>query len=314
MPLALRLVGDIGGTNARFAIAQGGAIGEVTVLPTKDFPSFEAAVLGYLGSRPPSGPVREAAFAIAAPITGDHVSFTNRNWQFSISELRTKLELERLDVLNDFTANAVALPHLKGTDLQAVGGGFAVPNRPIGVLGPGTGLGVSGLIPSTAGWLPLTGEGGHATLPATTTREASVIERLQEKYGHVSAERALSGEGLLSLYVALAALEGVPAVSQTAADVTTRALDGSDRIAVDAVDLFCAFLGTVASDLALTLGAQGGIYIAGGIVPRWGATFAKSSFRARFETKGRFSTYLATIPTAVVRHSALAFVGLANLQ
>ena len=124
----------------------------------------------------------------------------------------------------------------------------------------------------------------------------------------------MSGEGLLSLYVALAALEGVPAVSQTAADVTTRALDGSDRIAVDAVDLFCAFLGTVASDLALTLGAQGGIYIAGGIVPRWGATFAKSSFRARFETKGRFSTYLATIPTAVVRHSALAFVGLANLQ
>jgi glucokinase len=300
-------VGNVANLGAR--LCQEAKPGQI-VVSQRVVPEVEA----FLRSGPSKERVREAAFAIAAPITGDHVAFTNSNWQFSIADLRKRLELERLDILNDFTANAVALPYLKGADLEQVDGGFAVLNRPIGVLGPGTGLGVSGLVPSAVGWVPLTGEGGHGTLPATTAREARVIERLQEKYGHVSAERALSGEGLLSLYTALAAIEAAPAAAKTAADVTTRALDGSDRLAVDAVDLFCAFLGTVASDLALTLGAQGGIYIAGGIVPRWGATFAKSSFRARFEAKGRFGTYLATIPTSVVRHNALAFVGLANFS
>ncbi len=310
-----RLVGDIGGTNARFALASKGDVGDVTVLPTKDYATFEAAIRAYLSGPAKGATVREAAFAIAAPITSDQVSFTNRDWRFSIRDLQGRLGLDRLHVLNDFTANAVALPHLTTEDLDRIGGGFAVEGRPIGVLGPGTGLGVSGLVATEGGgWVPLTGEGGHVTLPATTAREARVIERLAEKYGHVSAERALSGEGLFAIYSALAALDNAKAVAQTAADVTTRALDGSDRLAVDAVDMFCAFLGTVASDLALTLGAQGGIYIAGGIVPRFGATFAKSSFRARFETKGRFSAYLAAIPTVVVKHKALAFVGLANLR
>ena len=159
--------------------------------------------------------------------------------------------------------------------------------------------------------LILTGEGGHATMPAFTEREAAVLAHLRERLDHVSAERCLSGPGLVNLYSSLAALDGVPATAYTAAQITDPEIGAQDRLCREATAMFCAMLGTVAGDLALTLGAQGGVYIAGGIVPRLGARFIESGFRARFEAKGRLSDYLAAIPTYVVTHPLPAFLGCA---
>jgi glucokinase len=310
----LRLVGDIGGTNARFALAKNGAVGEMTVLPTHEHATFEDTIRVYLGGLPAAGPIREAVFAIAGPVGGDRVTFTNRpEWSFSVARLRSSLGFDRLDVVNDFTANALALPYLAPDDCERVGGGTAVAGGPMAILGPGTGLGVSGLVPADGRWIALAGEGGHATLPASTARESAVIELLRRKYGHVSAERILSGQGLADLYDALAAIDGDNAPPLAPAEVTEAALDGTDARARETVETFCAVLGTVAGDLALTLGATGGVYVAGGIVPRLGTVFAASPFRKRFENKGRMSGYTAAIPTFVVTHRAPAMVGLANL-
>ncbi len=314
-PSALRLVGDIGGTNARFAVAEAGTVGEMTVLPTSEHASFEHAVRAYLSAQPAPERIREAAFAIAAPVEGDQVTFTNiRHWSFSVTELKDALGLDRLTVLNDFTANALALPYLAEADREKVGTGQPVAGRPIAILGPGTGLGVSGLIPDkTDGWIALSGEGGHVSLPAETAEDAKIIDCLRARHGHVSAERVLSGQGLVDLRAAIAAIEGTTPPTMSPADITAAALDGTEAFSVRTVEAFCAMLGTVAGDLALTLGAHGGVFIAGGIVPRLGRLFAASAFRARFEDKGRFRDYLSSIPTYVVTHKALAMVGLANL-
>jgi glucokinase len=310
-----RLLADIGGTNARFALAapDGGPYG-VTVLPSERFTGLAEAAEAYLadigsGARP----VR-AAVAVASPITGDQVTLTNRQWSFSIEALRNRLGLERLSVVNDFTAIARAIPYLEAGDRVAVGGGAAAPDAPVAVLGPGTGLGVSGLVPDRAGgWLPLSTEGGHVTLPATDAREMAVIDWLRGRYEHVSAERALSGPGLVNLHEALARIAGRDAEALEPAEITARALLGNDPLCADAVALFCAFLGTVAGNLALSLGARGGVWIAGGIVPRIGDAFARSPFRARFEAKGRFTDYMKAIPTWVITHKYPAFPGLAAL-
>lgn len=309
-----RLVGDIGGTNARFAVAENGVVGEMTILPTHDHATFEDAIRTYLHGLAEADRICEAAFAIAGPVAGDQVTFTNRTaWTFSIAALRSSLGLERLDVVNDFTANALSLPYLAPDERVKIGGGAAVAGGPMGILGPGTGLGVSGLVPNDGRWIALSGEGGHVTLPAATARETAVVNDLRRKYGHVSAERVLSGQGLADLYGALAAVDGESVPAKMPAEVTEAALDGKDGRACETVEMFCAMLGTVAGDLALTLGATGGVYIAGGIVPRFGAGFATSPFRKRFEDKGRMSPYTAAIPTFVVTHKAPAMVGLANL-
>jgi glucokinase len=179
------------------------------------------------------------------------------------------------------------------------------------VLGPGSGLGVSGLIPAGAGWIPLAGEGGHATVAPATDRESAVLDRMRRHFDHVSAERVLSGPGLVNLYNTLAALDGVPSRGYMAAQITDPEIGAADPVCAEATSLFCAMLGTIAGNLALTLGARGGIYIGGGIVPRLGQRFVRSPFRARFEAKGRFSEYLAVIPTWVVTHPLPAFLGCA---
>src|SRR6185437_5113777 len=176
---------------------------------------------------------------------------------FSIEELRRRLALERLLVVNDFTANALAVPHLGAGERVKIGGGSAAPRAAIAVLGPGTGLGVSGLVPAGRGWFALSGEGGHATLPAADERESAVLERMRRRFGHVSAERVLSGPGLVNLYQTLAELDGVPALPYTAAQIADRQIGENEPLCRAALDLFCAMLGTVASNLALTLGARG---------------------------------------------------------
>ncbi|MGH7061477.1 MAG: glucokinase [Stellaceae bacterium] len=304
------LVGDIGATNARFGLVSP----ERELLHTHTFsideqPTIEHAIDAYLGERGSLPMPRQGAIAIASAITGDRVAMTNHPWSFSIAALRHRLGLDRLEVINDFTAVALSLPYLGPEDRTAVGDGEAVPDAPIGVLGPGSGLGVSGLLRSGGTTVALTGEGGHATMAPSTERESAVLDRLRRQFDHVSAERVLSGPGLVNLYSALAGLDGVPSRGYTAAQITDAPMGSADSLCAEATAMFCAMLGTVAGDLALTLGARGGIYIAGGIVPRLGQRFAASPFRQRFEAKGRFGTYLAAIPTHVVTQRFPAFLG-----
>jgi glucokinase len=181
------------------------------------------------------------------------------------------------------------------------------------VIGPGTGLGMAGLIRREVDTTIIATEGGHATLPGTTPREDTVIAHLRRQFGHASAERALSGPGLENLHAAIAAIDNVPVSSLTAAEITRRALDRSCPICAAAIDMFCAMLGTVAGDLALTFRARGGVYISGGIVPRLVDHLAQSDFRARFVAKGRFRRYLESIPIAVIINPESAFLGLRSL-
>ncbi len=254
---------------------------------------------------------RKAAIDVASAITGDRVSMTNHPWSFSIAALKARFGFDRLEVINDFTALALALPHLEPGDRTTIGGGVAVPGAPLAVLGPGSGLGVSGLVACGSGWVALTGEGGHATMAPATDRESAVLDRMRRHFDHVSAERVLSGPGLVNLYNTLAEIDRVPSRGYTAAQITDLAMRGEDPLCAETTTMFCAMLGTMAGNLALTLGARGGVFIGGGIVPRLGRFFANSPFRARFQAMGRFESYLAAIPTHVVTHQLPAFLGCA---
>jgi glucokinase len=225
--------------------------------------------------------------------------------------VRRALGFERLRVVNDFTAVALSIPHLAKQDRVQVGHGVARADTPIGIIGPGSGLGVSALVPSKGCWVALATEGGHVTLPSVSGREAAVIARLRGEFDHVSAERLISGPGLVTLYQTLAALDGAPpAIAGDAAAVSEAGLAGNDPHAMEALEMFCALLGTLAGNLALSLGALGGIYIAGGIVPRLIDFLQRSDFRERFTAKGRMHDYLAPIPTFVVTHKLPALIGL----
>jgi len=309
-----RLIADIGGTNARFALLDGLERRDEVVLHCADYPDLVSAAEEYLrqvGATRRGRPV-EAALAIAGPVTGDIVRMTNHAWQFSAAHTRQQLGLRRLIVLNDFTALAMAVRHFKPTDVEQIGGGKAAPNAPIAVLGPGTGLGVSGLIPTGEHWIPLQGEGGHVTLSVMNEREAAVLSQLQQRFSHVSAERVISGPGMVTLYDALCGVEGVVPEVLTPPEITRRAQEGSCRMCLETVSMFCALLGTMAGNVVLTLGALGGAYIGGGVVPAMGPMFASSRFRDRFEDKGRFMDYVARVPTFVIRAELPAFIGLSS--
>jgi glucokinase len=310
----MRMVVDIGGTNARFALVPAGSPepqDEKTVR-CADFPSLELAARRYLQDR--GNPVvREAALDVAVDPIGDFIKLTNGPWGFSIEQTRRALGLDRLQVVNDFTALALAVPTLRSDEVQPVGGGTAVPGMPIAVIGPGTGLGVSGLIPAGGRFVALQGEGGHTAFSPMDEREAAVLRWLQQRYDHVSTERVVSGMGLENLYRALCAMDGVEAQSLGPESITAAALSDGDAQCAEAVEMFCAILGTAAANLVVTLGARAGCYIGGGIVPRLGDYFARSPFRARFERKGRFSSYVAAVPTYVILAQTPALRGLATL-
>ena len=302
VPPTARLLGDIGGTHARFArqAGPGAPPTQVVTYVCAAHDSLQNAISHYLREQGGDLPLA-CAIGIANPITGDQVQMTNLHWSFSIAELQRELGLERLVVINDFSALALALPHLAPADLRRLGGGIALPTMPMALLGPGTGLGVSGLIPTGLdSFTPINGEGGHVSLAADSDREAAVIDRLRQRFGHASAERALSGPGLTYLYEAICALADRAATDLSPAEVVARALGRSDPQCGEALSLFCNFLGAVAGDLALTLGARGGVYIGGGIAPRILGELERSSFRERFESKGRFRDYLRNIATFVI--------------
>ncbi len=310
----LGLVGDIGATNARFALA--GPDGRTTVARVyalNDYASLPDAIDAYLAEESPSARPERAVLAVASPITGDQVTLTNYAWTFSIEAVRRHVGLKQLRIINDFAANALAIPYLEAADRSQIGTGSPATNAPIGLVGPGTGLGMSALMPTAVGPLPVAGEGGHVTMAPASDRESAVLDLMRARYDHVSAERVLSGPGLVNLYNALCELSHVPAAPLTPSQITSPRIWGDDVCAREATAMFCAMLGTVAGNLALTLGARGGIYVAGGIVPRLGEYFAQSAFRARFEAKGRLRSYLAAIPTYVIVRPLPALVGAAAL-
>jgi glucokinase len=308
------VVGDIGATNARFGfISPDGQLQYSRTFAGEEYSTIEEALAAFLAERSPLPMPLQGAIAIASPITGDRVAMTNQRWDFSILALKERFGFDRLEVINDFTALALALPRLTLEDRLAVGGSIAMADAPIGVLGPGTGLGVSGLVPCESGWVALAGEGGHATMAPATDRESVVLDRLRRHFDHVSAERVLSGPGLVNLYTTLASIDGVPAKRYTPAQITDLGIRVEDPLCSETTAMFCSMLGTMAGNLALTLGARGGVCIGGGIVPRLGHAFVLSPFRQPFEAKGRFQPYLAAIPTFVVTHPLPAFLGCAAL-
>jgi glucokinase len=307
-----RLLADIGATHARLALQTGpGEFGSVQVLKCDDFEGIVPLLRHYLKDH--KGALHHAALAVANPINGDMVRMTNRDWQFSTDDVRRELGLHTLLIVNDFTALAMALPGLGPKDVMQVGAGVPASNAVIGVLGPGTGLGVSGVIPTVDGFVTLGSEGGHVNFAPADEREFAILQYAWKQWPHVSCERLISGPGMEIIYRALAQRNGVTARDRSSPDIIHGALTDKDPLCLEVLECFSGMLGGVAANLAVTLGAFGGVFIGGGIVPRMGEWFNSSPFRARFEAKGRFSSYLASIPTYVITTPNPAFFGVATI-
>jgi glucokinase len=315
------LLADVGGSNARFAWLPGPNLPpeHVRTLAVSEHPQLSDAVEAYLeGLRHATGQrgicPRSAALAVATAVQGDFVHFTNSGWSFSRQAFAQELGLEGpLLVLNDFEALALSLPRLRQGQWLAMEGGPPMLGLPLAVVGPGTGLGVAGLLPCKGAWMAVPGEGGHATLAPFDDYEAQLLQAARQEFAHVSAERFLSGVGLPVLYRASAAVLGQRAVADVDGRwIVERALAQDDRLAEAVIDTFCKMLGTFAGSVALTFGAQGGLFIGGGIVPRLGARFFASGFRERFTAKGRFSDYLRATPTPLITDTLAALDGAAQ--
>lgn len=315
------LVADVGGTNARFGTvaAPGAPVSDVRVLPVAGHAGPAAAVRAYLEGQAAGQPQpRSAAFALATALDGDRVELTNGAWSFSRAATQQELGLQTLLCLNDFEAQALSLPRLRPDQLRP----WAAPPQAPGevaigtvmaVIGPGTGLGVGGVVRAPGRWLALPGEGGHATLAPADDFESAVLAEARREFPHVSAERFLSGIGLPVLCRSVAAvMNATPEVAGlTTEQIVARGLSGESPVCTRTLDVFCAMLGGFAGSVALTLGSRGGVFIGGGIVPRLGERFFQSQFRARFEAKGRFQPMLAAIPTALITDTLAALSGAA---
>jgi glucokinase len=308
------LVADIGGTNARFGLVRDASaqVSDVIALKVAEFATPEDAASRYLdqigerdGTRPRPG---VAAYAAAAAIDGDTFRLTNHTWTISRPAALAALGARHVLLLNDFEALAFALPRLSAADVQPIGAGVPDRKLPMAVIGPGTGLGVGTCVPTPGGsWIAVAAEGGHVSASAADDFEADVLRLVRADFGHVSAERVLSGIGMPNLYRAIVRLRGGQPETLATEAITQRALSGENPDCVATLETFCAMLGGFAGNVALTIGARGGVFIAGGIVPRLGDFFFRSRFRERFEAKGRFTSYLAAIATALItaRHPAM---------
>ncbi len=300
------LLADVGGTHTRCGLGgEQAAVRDVRTYKNQDFEDLIALFKQYLSEIGQARPA-SVTVAVAAPVHGGVAQLTNLVWTIDSTQLLTQFGADRATLINDFAALAFAIPRLHTDDRVQVGGTAPVAGATIGVLGPGTGLGVAGLTSFDGRWVPISSEGGHVTLPAVNAREAQIIERLRRRYGHVSAERVLSGPGLVTLYETVTHREHC---NLTPAEISRMAIDGEPQ-AGDVLNLFFALLGTVAGNLALTLGARGGVYLGGGILPQLRAQLVQSGFRQRFESKGRFEEYLSEIPVFLITADTPALVGL----
>jgi glucokinase len=308
------VVADIGGTNARFALVNGlndkgnFDLEQQVTYPTKDYPTMQSCLSTYIAQLKNADP-KHVCLAIAGPVMGDNISMTNLSWSWSISEVKNELGLTRLAVINDFTAQACSLPLLLGEDLVEVKAGVEVATATKAVLGPGTGLGAAGLLPVADKWYPISGEGGHRNLAAENDEEYAIVKLLAAELGHVSLETLLCGSGLLRLHKTLAQVRGVTPSCDSPSDITHAAAQGDDQLALDSVNMFCGMLGSASADLALTMGARGGLYLGGGILPRFGQMLHDSPFVARFKAKGVMSHFVAEIPVNLIVHPHPALLG-----
>jgi len=312
------LVADIGGTNARFGLvhADNAPVVDVQSFKCSDHESPQAAASVYLQqlTRRDGAPVRplSVALALATPIDADVVKMTNSAWIVSRADLAAALGARRVLLLNDFEALALALPQLGDEQIRRIGALGADRRWPMAVIGPGTGLGVSSCAPLNNGWVALAAEGGHVTAAAADDFESDVLRVLRAEIGHVSAEHLLAGVGLPLLHKAVCTVRRVPWQSLDAEGITRAARERNDADCRATLDTFCAMLGTFAGNVALTVGARGGVFIAGGIVPRLGEFFFASRFRERFEAKGRFAAYMARIATGLITAPHAALTGAAH--
>ncbi|EKT4567797.1 glucokinase [Pseudomonas putida] len=311
------LVGDIGGTNARFALWRDNQLHEVNVFATADYTNPDQAIEAYLESQGIArGGLAAVCLAVAGPVDGDEFRFTNNHWRLSRTAFCKTLQVERLLLINDFTAMALGMTRLREGEFREVCPGQADPSRPALVIGPGTGLGVGSLLRlGEQHWKALPGEGGHVDLPVGNAREAAIHQHIHSQIGHVSAEAVLSGGGLVRLYQAICALDGDTPRHKTPAHITDAALGGEPR-ALAVVEQFCRFLGRVAGNNVLTLGARGGVYIVGGVIPRFAELFLRSGFAASFADKGCMSGYFTGVPVWLVtaEFSGLEGAGVALQQ
>lgn len=312
------LVADIGGTNARFGIvhAADASVVDVRAYKCSDYASPQAAAAAYLddlaqrdGRRVQP---RAAALALATAIDGEPVKLTNSAWTVSRAEVAAALGASRVVLINDFEALALALPWLADDQTQWMG--QARPDRrlPMAVVGPGTGLGVASCVPVGSSWIALAAEGGHVTATPADQFESDVLGVLRRELAHVSAERVLSGIGLPLLHRAVCSVRGAAYRQLDAEAITRSAREQGDPECRVTLDTFCAMLGTFAGNVALTVGARGGVFVAGGIAQNLGADFAASAFRQRFEAKGRFAPYMARIATGLVTAPHVALTGAAH--
>lgn len=303
------LLADIGGTNARFALLMDGVIGPVSVLPVADYPSVTAAVGAFLGDRRPD----IAVIGAAGPVRGDVVPMINAGRTVDAADLRASFSLHTVRLVNDFEALAWALPALTPADLLPLGPHPETRPGTLCVVGPGTGFGVAALIRHPAGDTAVATEGGHASIAAEDKRDEAIIRVLRDRFGQVSIERILSGPGLLNLYHAVGLVDGLVLRERTNAEIVQHAVAGTCDASVATLNTFCAFLGSVAGNAALSFGALGGVFLGGGIPARFPDFLARSPFRARFEAKGRMRAYVEAVPTALITHERPAFLGLRRL-
>jgi glucokinase len=303
------LLADIGGTNARFALLDGEALTEPLFLPVSGFATVDAAIAAALAHFAPPGSVHRAVLALAGPVVEEPVSLTNAPWEVSSLALAARFGFDRVVLVNDFLAQAHALPQLTPADLRAIGDSECVPGAPMLVLGPGTGLGVAGYVPGPGIAVPT--EGGHIGLAPTDEREDAVVAGLRALCGRAGAEEALSGRGLANLHKVLSALREADVPARDAAAVVAAAKHCP--VASETVDLFLGFLASFAGDMALAWGARGGVFLSGGILPRLAERIDAAAFRSRFEAKAPMEEWLAAVPLALVVHPAPAFLGLAAL-
>ena len=306
------LLADVGGTNVRFAVLGDGSLGPIEHLAVADYARFDQALAAYLAGVQARGPIASALFAVAGVVEGERCPLTNNPWVVDGPELRARFGFADIRLINDFAAVAWSLPDLAPGDLRQLGGGAPKQGAPMLAIGPGTGLGVAAYLPGNGGRV-LGGEGGHTTLAGGTAREDAIIALLRGRFGHVSAERVVSGPGLINLYRTIAALDGVTVPERRASEISRAAIEGTCDVSRAALDIFCAVLGDVVGNFALAFGAQGGVFLGGGIVPHMRDYLPGSQFRTRFDAKGRMSAYVQAIPVYLILHDDPAFIGLRAL-
>lgn len=306
---------DIGGTNARFCL-EGQDHNSVLILPTNNYPNIEASIFDYLKRKSINlSSIKAIAIAIANPVEGDWMSMTNHHWQFSINQLKKTLKVPMLKVINDFVAIALSVPELTKKDLIKIGGGTAQANGVIGVIGPGTGLGVGGLIKSNNHWIPINSEGGHTMFSPANNLEIKILNLLLAKFPHLSFERLVSGPGIELIYNSIRQIQNYnkkafPLLSTP--EIVELSQNKLSPLAIKTTEIYSEILGSFAGNLAITLGCNGGLYLGGGVLIKMKKAFNKKLFRQRFEAKGRFKKYMQKIPIYLITCKYPAFMGLAK--